>query len=724
MIGATKPDFPGHSPEPTEDSAAQIDRINELTRAGRANWLGLLTYLAFAFVTVLAVQDADFFIPSRETQLPLINVSIPTFSFFYFAPALAAALYVYLHLHVRKVTEALAEARATVNSQPIEEYLTPWLLNDFVLRRRGDGAIRPRTLDKLGDLATLCLIWMSGPFVTGWFWVRSWPAHDQIMTLFLATCFGMCLLTGHKSYVWMWQKLSRGKTDKGFVDFILSLGRTSAKYLCVFLFLVSWARTEGGFTGVFKGREVTNFIRQQTNFDPPEWLAYDPPVWMRFTSLMAPTDLSDIEFVILPPDARDPLTSRQRFRYDWCKRASIAPEVCGRYPSSGVSVAPYQDDMRLIWCGQEGREKIAGPKACRGFFSELDKVFIGEWKDLRRNRLAALSKPDFSGKDLRRADLSSSTLAGVRFISAQMEGANLSDAQMEGANFSDAQMEGANLSFAQMEGANLWRAQMEGANLSDVQMEGASLSFAQMEGAILRGAQMEGASLWGAQMEGANLGGAQMESANLSDAQMEGANLWGAQMEGANLWGAQMEGASLSGAQMEGANLRRAQMKGASLSFAQMEGANLWGAQMEGASLSGAQMEGANLWGAQMEGANLWRAQMEGASLSGAQMRSVKWAGATFSAAPAHFTDLRGAISLGQDQLDFFIGDETTLLSPGFHVWTCWAKPPKGFEKMVSVAARDSFSKSEEQIRADWLCPEGTEPQKTGTQLGLDNEPP
>ncbi|MEM9348973.1 MAG: hypothetical protein AAGA47_01830, partial [Pseudomonadota bacterium] len=57
---------------PREDPAeAQIARINELTRVGRTNWFALLAYQTFAFITILGVEDADFFIDSRQTQLPL-----------------------------------------------------------------------------------------------------------------------------------------------------------------------------------------------------------------------------------------------------------------------------------------------------------------------------------------------------------------------------------------------------------------------------------------------------------------------------------------------------------------------------------------------------------------------------------------------------------------------------------------------------------------------------
>jgi hypothetical protein len=81
-----------------------------LTGTARAAWLVLITYLAFVGVTLIGVEDEDFFIPERQTDLPLIGVSIPTVLFFAIAPTLGAALYAYFHLHLLKLWDALRDA--------------------------------------------------------------------------------------------------------------------------------------------------------------------------------------------------------------------------------------------------------------------------------------------------------------------------------------------------------------------------------------------------------------------------------------------------------------------------------------------------------------------------------------------------------------------------------------------------------------------------------------
>ena len=60
------------------DPEKQIDRINDISAIARTSWLALLGYLAFIGISLLAVEDADFFVETRRTDLPLVGVAIPT----------------------------------------------------------------------------------------------------------------------------------------------------------------------------------------------------------------------------------------------------------------------------------------------------------------------------------------------------------------------------------------------------------------------------------------------------------------------------------------------------------------------------------------------------------------------------------------------------------------------------------------------------------------------
>ena len=129
---------PDHPPSPADPAA--IERINELSRLARTNWFTLLAYLAFVGVSLLAVEDADFFVPSRQTDLPLIGVSIPTARFFLAAPLLGAALYVYLHIHLTKLWEALAAARRAHGGDALAHRVYPWLVKRLGSDPAGRGA--------------------------------------------------------------------------------------------------------------------------------------------------------------------------------------------------------------------------------------------------------------------------------------------------------------------------------------------------------------------------------------------------------------------------------------------------------------------------------------------------------------------------------------------------------------------------------------------------------
>ena len=193
---------------------AQIERINQVSAMARTSWIALLGYLAFIGVTLLGVEDADFFVPSRQTQLPLVNVSIPTASFFIFAPILAAALYIYLHIILLKLWDAIADANTPrIDGHPLGDHLNPWLVNDWALTRKGPPYTPARPLLALGNAASFLLVWAAGPLVLFGFWWRSMPAHDEWLTLLLAACFLLSLHAGLTSWRTARAWLARPRRD-------------------------------------------------------------------------------------------------------------------------------------------------------------------------------------------------------------------------------------------------------------------------------------------------------------------------------------------------------------------------------------------------------------------------------------------------------------------------------------------------------------------------------
>jgi uncharacterized protein YjbI with pentapeptide repeats len=512
----------------TDATQRQIARINELSGLARASWIGLLAYLAFVFVTLLGVEDADFFVPSRQTQLPLVNVAIPTASFFVFAPVLAAALYVYLHLFLLKLWDAFAEAPAQVRTHPerpewapLGDLVHPWLANDIALGLKGDGAGRDRPLQGMSSAVTRLLVWLAGPFVLFMFWWRSMPAHDEWLTLLIAGCFLVATTAGIASWGHARARIPadpkrRRPPPKWRRDAIL---------VGTLLAAVSWLRTEHGIDDLFPSLDIAAL----------------PAPLDRIAGLatLARTDLANVELVPLPPDWRSPETARKAFRVTWCAREALAMTVCDHLPEADRAPPPHVAGARAAYCIDygigAGAESGAAERACTEHFAEFDDRFRAAWDEERRATIANLTALNLSGRDLRRADLSAASLVGADLRGARLDAADLRRARLEAVSLQEARMEGAELREARLERANLRDAHLMGTNLSSARLEGAELRSARMTLSDLGGARMEGADLRETQLNGAYLRGSQLVRANLVFANLEGVNLRGARLDSVDL---------------------------------------------------------------------------------------------------------------------------------------------------------------------------------------------
>ena len=548
---------------PPKDTLAHID---DLIRTAKGVWLGLLAYLAYVGVTLLGVEDADFFLLERQTDLPLIGVSIPTTLFFAVSPTLGAMLFIYLHQYLLKLWEGLANAPATVDKVPLGDAIAPWLVADYALSRRGDGAIRPRPMRVLSSLASISMAFLAAPFVLAMFWWWSMPKHDEVLTvIFCGIPLAVCIYAALVSWVRL-RRLSR-RVDAlplwgGGVTWALRAGLVALSGL-------GWMTTEGTLGQYAQGNHLWGIITFTSYYDTQhqalvaelkgldqaaltqrfdkiaaklsaerdktititadkgdeDYLAHrelETRWWMRTWApqMLVPANLANVVFVETPPDWLPYDQAEQVFRRAWCADKGIAPLACGVGPlardANGDRLAdtaalPYQQAQ---WCLQTYGPGTSA-ETCSAEFAALNKPYSEAWQDARAAAIAKLPKRDFTNIDLRRA--------------------NLSGARIEGADLTLARMEGADLSAVRMEGANLFGARMDGADLGAAWMEGAFLVLARMDEANLSGARMEGAKLWGARMEGANLNWARMDEANLSGARMEGADLRFARMEHADL---------------------------------------------------------------------------------------------------------------------------------------------------------------------------------------------
>jgi hypothetical protein len=444
-----RPEAPGgrdpSAAGPPQPSEAQIARIDALTATGRANWFALLAYLAFALVTTLGVEDVDFFVASRQTELPLVGVSIPTFSFFVFTPILGAALYAYLHLHIRKVTEALAEPPP--GAPPLEARIRPWLLNDFVLRMRGDGAVAPRPLDRLAWLVTLLLVWLAGPLVLLIMWARTWPAHELWLSALGAACLMAAAYAGALSWAKMRIDLGRaGPRRAHMAGWVVAL-------LCLPVAWLTAANSKGVWEVRIEARpfgdielSVAERIERWTRDpfrDPGPLDPIGSYLWYAVTGLaeLNAADLSGLALAALPPEHADRAAARARYRAEWCARSGLDAGLCGDAESAGSERA--RGRARAAWCAEAD---IPAGEACDDHFAGLDAAFEAEWSGYRAAILAQIDKPSLAGRDLRGADLSNASLLGLHLRGADLRGAILLRAQMEEAELSGAQMEGRSFS--------------------------------------------------------------------------------------------------------------------------------------------------------------------------------------------------------------------------------------------------------------------------------------
>ncbi|MEL6424997.1 MAG: pentapeptide repeat-containing protein [Pseudomonadota bacterium] len=510
--------------------AAAVARIDEQSKVARANWFGLLAFLSFVGVSLLAVEDADFFIASRQVQLPLIGVAIPTDAFFWFAPLLAAALYVYLHIHLTKLWRHLVTARRQFGGQAVHDAVLPWLVNDLVLTARGEGAAERHPISTLSNITTFVLVWLAGPLVLAGFWWRSMPAHDEWMTLFIVLCLVIALNAGTRSWRRFHALIRSGKDAEPGIG-----RRIVGTSFPVALVLVSWLRTEGGF--------------EHYRCDPWE-VCPDPAAWtaLRDRVQLATIDLVGVEFTPRPADWRTPEVAQRSFMIGWCAQRNLPLEVCNPIPADDIEGLRLTREARANWC----QLRSIGPVECRARFVGVEDAFADDFWRERTAWRSALPSIDLQHADLRRADLEraflpNSDLTHARlkhtsFTGAILEGANLKGLRPRYVNFVNARLEQVDLEGATFEGVPMRGVHMDRADLLDARFTEGFASNADFSGALLSGTRFRNINLDGARFDGSLLQGTLFSDAVLTLTSWTGADANKLQLEAVDLDNADMAG--------------------------------------------------------------------------------------------------------------------------------------------------------------------------------------
>ena len=442
------------------DVDARLAQIEKISLNARTTWFALVALLVFIGVTIMGHKDSDFFAFGAETQLPLLNIAVPTEAFFIAAPVLAASLYIYLHIYLNDLWVALGDAPSSVGDEPLSMRIYPTMLGTSALilrrwlRREPAPPVKNRGLATIG--ISLLMTWVFGPVVLAVVWWRSWPYHDEWLALWIAFWFWLALVAGMGSFVHLWMHMRRPDWQPASFSWrsllqgngraLWSAGRLSSQVVgSVLLFAAlgafGWAKTEGGLEDYWPRDSDGEFIGEPwfTTEDVAPYIA------------LAKADLSEAELTRKPRD----WLPYQFWREDWEKTFR---------DREGIALSEHIDD----WA-DELREKFKEETASR-------------W----RERTTSLDTVSLKGRDLRKAQLRSAFLTGIDLRYADLKRADVFSANLEGANLDLANLEGADLRFADLEGASFISTKLKWANLSDAKLEGAVLHSTRLQGANLR----------------------------------------------------------------------------------------------------------------------------------------------------------------------------------------------------------------------------------------------
>ena len=343
----------------------------------RTSWIALLGYLAFVGVTLLAVEDADFFVPSRQTQLPLVNVAIPTASFFVFAPILAAALYVYLHIILLKLWDAIADRHRADRStaSPLGDHLVPWLVNDWALTLRGRPFSPPA---RSAPSATSRASSSSGPpppLALFGFWWRSMPAHNAWLTLLLAACFLIALHAGLTSWqtARAWLSAQPPRREPRLTGPLAPPGDRPGH-----------ARRYSSLADL-----ALDPARHSSSSAPPGPARPPSRRWPRPTSPTSRWSTSPTAGATGRPPAA--------FRETWCRREGLEMAVCG-HPPDPEPRPPHADRADRASGAAHAIVPTTRPATP---LPTSTRAFEADWRRSAASAIADLPRLDLAGRDLR-----------------------------------------------------------------------------------------------------------------------------------------------------------------------------------------------------------------------------------------------------------------------------------------------------------------------------------
>ncbi len=460
--------------------------INDLSSLAQAVWFSLLGALAFLSIVLLSTTDADFLLNSKETELPLVRIAVPTERFFFLAPIVLTVLYLYLHFFLLKLWAKFRDTDAAKLASDIN----PTLINDLALNLKRLG--KPRGGDSfawVSSLATILLIWVLQPaLLLAIIWKSGaasgdWQPLTSVRGMALS-CLAVSVVAGLLSFTAALGIRYRLLSDKRSVT-------------AIFLLLVL-----AGGLAIYSGKTLLAGSLPQIDID-------------RANLVNVGTDW--------------PLAAERReaFRIEWCSHRDTQLDVCGRLAPHRVEDRARVENLQRAYCL---KENVRSPSGCRQSFDRLDGAFNVDWRIKRVSELGRLAELDLSGRNLAHASAEGVRLINARLENIDLEAAKLRDGQFEGAKLLHADLTTAEAFYASFDRANMSHAVLTSANLTSSSFEGASMSEADLTAANLTEAQLADADLSHALLIGTNLSRASLRRADLRRADLTGAILDGADL--------------------------------------------------------------------------------------------------------------------------------------------------------------------------------------------------
>ncbi|MFO1142623.1 MAG: pentapeptide repeat-containing protein [Amaricoccus sp.] len=490
-------------PEPNHSGEDDRKEIEQISASAQTAWFSLLSFLAFYFIVAMSTVDADYLAGSKETNLPLINVSIPTERFFFAAPIVAMALYFYLHFLCIVLWGQARRARP----ETLRSALSASLIGSIALSLKPDTrphGIREGRMERLASLGALCaalLLWAAQP-----------------MLLLLSLSQARAAATVHVS------------DAASFFAALLTVRWATVGCLAISVAI--------GTVSLLQAAAIRarSFARAPLVGMLPVFAAFATLAAAFLTAGSGPAiDVERVTLARLGDDWKYAAERREQFRAEWCKAEGVSAQVCAERPlqtPDGPKRLAYErrEFCQIDW-------KTRNRTYCAGRFLDLDTRFAIEWDVQRRAELAKLPQLDLDRRDLQGTNASNARLTYARLEQADLSHATLTETDLEGAILIEAKLTGTYAQNATFDRADLTRAHLETAVMPSASFEHAALNTADLTLANLTNARLDDVDLSYDTYErgGATLLGAILVNARLNRANLAGANLDGAILDGADL---------------------------------------------------------------------------------------------------------------------------------------------------------------------------------------------